>query len=849
MLTVTGLRRHLLYRFSPRLIAVPEDAVDAVLADLARAGHTPRVDRRVRPRRSRAGEGGTDMALLGRRLPALLNSYSAAAIRQMAQGRDLAPKDQRKPTLIAAIEAAAADPESVRRAVEALSPEQRALLVVLLRFPGEANQDLVEAAAVAAGVIPGPAHDPYRYYGYYREQKGDPTREHSTQLVDLVAGLTYRVLALTAASGGYTPAYDLGLTGLVLIPAEIRPVLLDLLTPADPPVTPAPGPAESAAPRHLQRAFFLLWSALRDKPATLTQAGYLRKTDVRRLGQVLRVLEPGAQFNDETDVPFLLFLRVLAMRFGILQVVESRLEAGPPERMRAFLAPPWPEQSRQVLEAWIDEGSYDLAQTVAAPGPEARPAGRAVPQDMQVRGYRRLLRLLRDLPDGWIALEAFVDWIRLRHFAWLALPDADPYATFDVGTVLFQITPGYGRAADLWDASEGRAIRDAITRPLAWLGLVEGAGAPGRDAAFRVTPLGRALAGALLAPDTAEALLAPFAAETPSGRVVVQPNFQVLVVGDVPEETVFALSEVAELQRADQVVELKLTRESVYAAQQAGWTASEILALLERATGSRPAQNVTRSISDWAAAHERIVVRRNATLLAAAAPDLLDRLDAAPDVAPLLGERLLPNLALLRPGAAGPAAARRALDRRLLALGELAATSDLGRPGARPLFTFDPAGRVTWRTPVPDLRLLGLLAGLTRPDAAGTLMLDESTVRASAAAQEWRPETVAALLETLAAWHVGSLPDSVTRRVKAWGGYLGQARVRTVTIVEVERPELMDELLADPALAGLLTPLPAGGTVALLTLAPPARGAGPPDLAAVRAALRAHGFTLPDDAA
>ena len=95
--------------------------------------------------------------------------------------------------------------------------------------------------------------------------------------------------------------------------------------------------------------------------------------------------------------------------------------------------------------------------------------------------------------------------------------------------------------------------------------------------------------------------------------------------------------------RAEQVVEFKLTRGAVYAAQQAGWTAAAILDLLRRPSGAPLAQNVERSILDWAAAHERIVFRRNATLLAAREPALLDRLAADPQTAALLAERLLPT--------------------------------------------------------------------------------------------------------------------------------------------------------------------------------------------------------------
>ncbi|MBI4769398.1 MAG: hypothetical protein HY784_03020 [Chloroflexi bacterium] len=42
LLAGTALSRHLLYRFSPRLIAVRPDSIEELFADLEARGHTPR---------------------------------------------------------------------------------------------------------------------------------------------------------------------------------------------------------------------------------------------------------------------------------------------------------------------------------------------------------------------------------------------------------------------------------------------------------------------------------------------------------------------------------------------------------------------------------------------------------------------------------------------------------------------------------------------------------------------------------------------------------------------------------------------------------------------------------------
>jgi hypothetical protein len=197
----------------------------------------------------------------------------------------------------------------------------------------------------------------------------------------------------------------------------------------------------------------------------------------------------------------------------------------------------------------------------------------------------------------------------------------------------------------------------------------------------------------------------------------------------------------------------------------------------------------------------------------------------------------------------------------LLAAGELPATSDVIHDAPVPSFAFDDAGRVTWKGPLPDLRVLGLLAGLTRAGTDGGLVLDEKTVRATATARRWQPADVPPLLEALAAWHEGPLPAAVERHIKVWAGYQGRAQLRTVTILTVDRPELLDELRADPDVAPLLAPLTADGTLALVVPPPAPRPRGrraatepAPEapapahtLDALRQALLQRGFTLDGD--
>ncbi|HUS13813.1 MAG TPA: helicase-associated domain-containing protein, partial [Chloroflexia bacterium] len=679
-----------------------------------------------------------------------------------------------------------------------LSPKQRALLEILVLYPGEVNSHYISKVAAAAEIVTlEKERAAYYYTYYYKPEPGDPSKDTSTRLADLVAGLSARVLALTTGEGGYgNVTVELGVVTNVTVPAEMRPPLVDLLAPALLTVAVSPAPVDAADPRTAHRALFLIWSSVRAKPAGLTQAGLVRKVDARRLGQALGVADKNTTFDAENDLPLLYFVRRMAQQLDLLTLSRDwNLEAAGREPIQALLAEPWPRRTLRMLRTWLEGAGYDLPLVTDN---AAWRSSRHISEAMATAGYTRLLDLVAGVPDAWVVVEDFVRWVRLHHFGFLALPDDDPGAVHDFGTALYRLTYGAVAATDPWDPCEGALVRTVLRGPLHWLGLVDLAGAEGPQQAFRLTATGRTLLAALRTPAEADTLLAPLVATATGGRVIVQPNFQVLAVGDVPDETLFALTEVAELIRAEQAVEFKLTRESVYGAQQAGWTPVAILDLLRRASGGPVAQNVERSILDWAAAHDRVVIHRDVTLLAAREPALLDRLMTDPATAPLLGERLLPTLTLVQAGNGGPAATIAELDGRLLAAGELPATSDLTTDSPRPSFSFDAAGRVTWSGPLPDLRLLGLLAGITRAGAGGTLALDERTLRATAATRRWGPADVTALLDLLAAWHSGPVPEAVVRQIKIWAGYQGRAQLRTVTILTVDRPELLADLQADP---------------------------------------------------
>jgi len=64
--------------------------------------------------------------------------------------------------------------------------------------------------------------------------------------------------------------------------------------------------------------------------------------------------------------------------------------------------------------------------------------------------------------------------------------------------------------------------------------------------------------------------------------------------------------------------------------------------------------------------------------------------------------------------------------------------------------------------------------------------------------------SVSEILKRLRALHQGPLPRWVEIKVRAWGKYYGDAAIQTITLVQIKDHATLQELLAEPEVAGLL---------------------------------------------
>jgi hypothetical protein len=766
---------------------------------------------------------------------AVLESYAVPALQQMVRQRNLDLKGQTsKAALIKALARTLYTPKAVKEALDDLEPVERLLLDHLILMGGEAPSGVIRSQLEAADWID--ARPKSSFFGIPAEERGSPWSRASRNFADVVARLGVVGLVFSM-----DPQYA---TKVTLGSPQRRLYVPDAILRQLPPVnlptetTPAPPVVEPADAATLLRDVYVLLSQARAAPLPLTARGTINKRVLVRLDEAMRQPEGAAQARTEDDLSRLPLLRALAEQLGLLVAEPEALALGP--SAAEFLRRPAGERLAQLFAAYREMTRWSELARIAGLAPPrgdelqaderrpnlvpARSPGARWASERVVAARQRVLAELVELPpEEWITVDHLIDRLRQRAYEFL-YPRSWPDPRY--GYFYAEVTPyGYnnpvGWTLDMapdeaqgWALVEAGFIRVVVGQALHALGVVDLGRADAALTAFRVTADGaRLLRG--------EALPAG-AAET---KVVVQPNFQIFAFEPTGEDVLFGLDEIAERVRAEHAVEYRLTRESVYAAQRRGREAAEIIAFLERVSSAPLPQNVRRSLEEWGAQHERIVVRRGVPLLHAADAAALDRLYADPALAPLLGRRVAPTAALVAP------ADLATLNKALLEHDVLPALTEGADDLAGPEIAVAADGRITPRRPLPSIYVLHALRSLADAAPNGTLRLTADSLRRAARDGQDAEEIIAALTGLQGA----PLPSAAAALVRQWAKDWGQGALIAATLLQVERAEVLDALFADPALGRHLQHLPGAATVALVH-----EGAAD----AVRAALEARGMAL-----
>jgi hypothetical protein len=617
--------------------------------------------------------------------------------------------------------------------------------------------------------------------------------------------------------------------------------------------------------RAFQRDLFFYWSTVRAQPLSLTKQDRLYRKDLRRVNAAL--LQPeeligvegtASSAKDEFDLPRLTYLRFLLTDMGQLrregQTIHATeqptfLEAEPAHRIRYAFAR-WREGTfwNEVLS--IPHITVKEAGTRADPAPTAIVRARGSVLDYIAEHHQASIQRMSGEPGSaseghWLSIQHLIDHVRRVDYGYL-LPRSDALALHaqQVGAYRaylsyrspyigygnemgWNFSPPFADEDEGWDVVETGFIRALLVEPLYWMGLVDIGYVDDAPAAYRLTPVGAWVLGVGPRVDIPEG----------EGRVIVQPNFEILALDPVSDRTLATLDEFTERISAERAIKYRLTRESVYRGQRRGWTTARIIQTLED-TQNRPLpQNVARTLSEWQVLHERITIHRRVNLLQAVDAALLGQLmgveairthvvvpkgprptaGASPPRAENGGQTPVPEThaaaTLIAPGLGRTEELVRALQRA-------------GYPPARtwyrgvaaPRFTpvkgieIDDDGRVRFAIALPSISVLERLAPFTSRD--GHSATDPSAVldahsqytltQPAVQGAIKQGMTVDEILHHLRTLHRGPLPRWVEIRVRAWGHHYGEASVQTVTLVQLRDDRTLDELLAEPEFEGIL---------------------------------------------
>lgn len=745
------------------------------------------------------------------------------------------------------------DPARIQRALAGLTPGNRRALELLQGVGGEVRTERFRSLLVRAGVVSPKAEDPY---GYAYNRQTTPTKEEPSLplfrqvLASLLqAGLIWTHTLHEGQPGNAKIGFDGG--RFVYIPDEVAPHL------PPPPIKehPLPQVAQTleGSARTCQRDLYLLWSAAREAPLQLTNAGLLRVSDLKRVAGQLLVTETIAKGTKEDDYRRILFLRQLAYALEALRYNEAanRLDAHPAP---AFIAAPPAERVRLSFQRWRDGvwwnelwATASQAYTNETPGtptsPKVADARRSVLQTLALLARRAEQR--EQSPASWVAVDDISDYLLDRNDEFLVDRSAAEqrggsygyrygyystnfYSPYEYNSLGWAWGAYRNNEEAGWKGVERVFIQTVLSEGLYWLGLVDlgyarpvttvaqGGAAPEGVAAVRLTDMGRWLLLDGPAPEIPEE----------SGRVVVQPNFRIFAFDPISDAVLARLDSFASRQNAERAIEYELTRETLYRAQLAGQGAGQIQAWLEQVTGAPLPQNVARSLAEWQAAFERITVRSRVGWVEAAAPELIDALLSDRRWKKAIVKRATPTGLIVRADQIDE------LEQALLAAGELPARNSDPESARRASIAVDEDGQVSFTHAAPSLYVYGFLRPFCEQSESGWQITRRSVAQASAAGLD-----AAAILAHLQAMAVGGVPSVLQARIKAWSQHYGAALVQTLTLVQFRDQDALDELRADPLLARYLKPFKAEAKLGLAVVAPD-------DLAAVSAQLAERGVEL-----
>lgn len=470
-------------------------------------------------------------------------------------------------------------PETLQRLLERLPEAELRALQQVQRYGGQ-----IAAAILERDFGRVRAHANYqnpRAYLLALEQLPDPTEALFLKgLLHEERRAAWHVYRIPDELFVALPYVPLRSTELALIP--------------DPPPE-APAEIVAAEADRLERLMLEFLIAARRQRLPVLATGALTKEGLKQLDIAWNKNKGKEAPSRESYWPYAQFMRMLAISANLVRIDAGNLLC-PTHEALAWMRLSAHQRSHHLLEAWVASAWDDMRVFAGLKfGNELR---RHMPEEK-----RSLLQFVVQLPvDQWVSLDTLVE----------AIYRADPdFMRTDGEYGHWRITDRFGRSVDgfeHWHDVEGQFIRMVITGSLYWLGLLDLSVLNDVSHSVRLTRYGSAVLHNQLPEPAAY-----------TARIIVQPNFEVVVPPETPPYDRFQLDRIAELVSGDETQLFRLTRRSIQDALEGGGEFKDIMAFLEASTAQRLPQNVLASLHEWAGSQRRLNLRRAAILSAESA--------------------------------------------------------------------------------------------------------------------------------------------------------------------------------------------------------------------------------------
>lgn len=332
--------------------------------------------------------------------------------------------------------------------------------------------------------------------------------------------------------------------------------------------------------------------------------------------------------NELSDLR-LFFSRRLLERLGLLQVAPAhRLVASKRADIEQYLSLPLAERLRICARAWLTGGWW-----IDEPGgPSALPDAQTRASAQSLAARLEAVRVLRAMEDDPVTL---------------AIPPTHVSVSRNHGIRGGKRETQDGRDRDDAHESPRRVdalVADSLLGPLNWLGFVSLDNADGMPAGYvRLIP---SLAARALHKPGLDAVDDQII--EPSGKVIAQPNFEVIAFAPLTGRTLATLDACSERHSIGYAARYTLTQRALNLARQTGWRRGEVAARVARVISGTLPQNVRTTLDDWDRQADKIQLRADLALVQVEDGRVLDMLMADPHAAEWIERRISPVSALVR---------------------------------------------------------------------------------------------------------------------------------------------------------------------------------------------------------